>query len=574
MMKIEKENTEDIYALSSIQENLLFHYVSNPNNDAYIEQIYFELEGDIQVQIMHSACVNVVKNIAALRTVFRWENIDSPVQIVLKKIDTPFSYCENYYSENMDKSVINSIMENDRKDIFMLQHIPYRFWLYKLSEQKYLFGFIFHHILLDGWSSSTLCQEIFSAYINLLKNQNIENICRPSYKQYVKINKAICEKEDNRKYWKKYLSDVDSITNLFDTDKNVSKDTGTGYYDLCLDKVQSTRIFDFCKSREVTFASFIYGAWAILLQRYTNVEDVIFGITVSDRPSSIEDVDKIIGLLINTIPLRVKGKEDISIIELLHQIQKNIADLFPYQGVSYAQIKQSTELSGNEPLFNTLVVIDNYPIDKNIKLGEFSIKNIYTAEGTDYPVTLQVLPYNQNITIRLMYNKEIVKRSIIQHIAEHLQIIIDKMLNNPEVEIFSFEILMEQEKDLLSGFNQTVYEYPYHMTIPQLFEKICCSAPNKISVICGPNSISYKELDKKVNRLAQYLLHIGIKEGENIAIAIPPSIDMVIAIIAILKLGCVCVPLDITYPDIRNQYILKDSEVSGILEVSSSIDTE
>lgn len=571
MMKLEKENTEDIYALSSIQENLLFHYVSNPGSDSYVEQIYFELEGDIQVQTIYSACVNVIKNNAVLRTVFRWENIDSPIQIVLKKINTPFSYCEKYYSKNMDKSIINIIMENDRKNVFMLQHIPYRFCLYKLSEQNYLFGFVFHHILLDGWSSSTLCQQIFKVYTGLLKKQNIENVYRPSYKQYVKVNRSVYEKENNREYWKKYLDDVDTITNLFGTDKNVSSDVGTGYFDLYFDNVQSTKIFEFCKSREITFASFIYGAWAILLQRYTNVEDVIFGITVSDRPSMIKDVDKIIGLLINTIPMRVKGKEDNSILELLYQIQKNIVDMLPHQGVSYTKIKQSTKLSGNEPLFNTLVVIDNYPIDKNIKIHEFSITNIYTAEGTDYPVTVQVLLYNQNIRIRLMYNKAIVKHSIIKHVAEHLQIIIDKMLNHSELGIFSFNILTEQEKNLLFSFNETFYDYPYEMTIPQLFEEICCKVPNKISVMYGTDNISYKELKKKVNKLAKYLLHIGIKEGENIAIAIPPSIDMVVAIIAILKLGCVCVPLDITYPDIRNQYILRDSEVSGILEISPSI---
>ena len=104
----------------------------------------------------------------------------------------------------MDKSIINIIMENDRKNVFMLQHIPYRFCLYKLSEQNYLFGFVFHHILLDGWSSSTLCQQIFKVLYRITKkNKNIENVYSPSYKQYVKVNRAVYEKENNREYWKK-----------------------------------------------------------------------------------------------------------------------------------------------------------------------------------------------------------------------------------------------------------------------------------------------------------------------------------------------------------------------------------
>lgn len=570
-MKIKRENTEDIYALSSIQENLLFHYVSNPDSDAYLEQIYFELSGNIQVNVIHLACIEVMRRNAALRTVFRWENIDSPVQIVLKEIDERFVYCEDYNAENMNKFIINDIMENDRKDIFFLQDITYRFTLYKLSERRFLFAFTFHHILLDGWSSSTLCHDIFSIYINLMNNQNINYFQRPSYKQYLRINKAKNMETESKRYWKKYLSGVDISSDLFSTDKRISENTGTGYYDIFFHRTQSKQIYSLCKKIGVTFASFVYGAWAILLQRYTNVDDVVFGITVSDRSPMIKDVDKIIGLLINTIPLRVEGKENISVIQLLRRIHKDRTDMFPHQGISLAQIKHCAELPGSMALFHTLVVIDNYPLDKFLKTDDFSILDIYTAEGTEYPVTLQVLPFHDDIKMRLMYQKSIITHSVIQHVAEHLQLIIAEMLNQREKGIFSFNILTQREKNLLSNFNQTAYEYPDYVTIPQLFEKICKEFPNEISITCGENSIDYKELEKRINTLAQHLFRVGVQEKDNIAIAIAPSIEMVIAIMAVLKSGCVCVPLDISYPEMRNEYILNDSGVSLILETSPSI---
>ncbi|MFC2146223.1 condensation domain-containing protein, partial [Acidobacteriota bacterium] len=318
----DKNNTEDILALTPMQEGMLFHYLKVPNSDEYVEQLSLEISGEIDVTIFEKAWNVVVETNQMLRTVFRWGKIKHPMQIVLRKNHlSPLFHDLSGIDTSEKNKLVEEIKINDRKKKFDLRDIPFRVTLCKIEPTKYQMIISNHHILYDGWSNGIILDEFFNAYEDLVQKRTPIIPVKNQFKEYIKWLK-IQDKNKQKKFWHEYLSGIENHTELAVKTKTGNKQGmhATGKYHMRLSREYKNKIEVFVKKHKITLAALFYSTWGILLQKYNNSDDVLFGTTVSGRSAKLEGIEDMVGLFINTLPLRVKQNSAATVTDILSQV--------------------------------------------------------------------------------------------------------------------------------------------------------------------------------------------------------------------------------------------------------------
>lgn len=570
LKKIDKQNIEDILGLTSMQEGMLFHYITDPSSDVYMEQICLYLSGSMDIEYFRKAWEYVIDNNEMLRTVFRWEGLENPVQIILKNYN--FAIIEHDFSciePNLREKSLNEVIESDRKLGIDIGSETLRIILCKLDHDKYAMLISSHHIFFDGWSNGIILEEFFKKYNSFFNNKVLDIGSKTKFKEYIRWLKSQ-DKKTQEKYWKDYLDGFDTRTVIPQEHKNHKDFKGTiKNFSILLENQSHERLNNFTKEHQLTLAALFYTAWGILLQKYNNLDDVIFGTTVSGRTPELNGVEGIVGLFINTIPLRVQchGKEHI--VELLHNINNDLKNREEFETTSLTDIKSYYGIKGTGNIFDSIVVIDNYPLDqKSIRSDSvLNIDSYYILEKTNFDLTLQILTFN-DIKICFNYDADKFSTSQIERLAGHFSNILNEIINNPHKSISTIEMLGEDEKrKLIYDFNNTAKEYPYHKTIHKLFEERAKEIPDSVAVSFDGRTLSYKELNEKANQLARLLVECGVGNNTMVGLMVPRSLEMIIGIMAILKANGICLPLDTGHPEERINFILEDSDTHILIEL-------
>ena len=564
LIKLDKENMEDILNLTLMQQGLLFHNIKNDDNNLYFEQLSLGISQGLDLSIFKEAWNLVVEANEMLRTVFRWESVDKPIQIVLRNHKPDIRYID--YS-NKDRNVALSLVEDlkikDREEKFDLVNVPFRITLCKVEEQKYEMIISNHHIIYDGWSNGVVIKEFLNNYNTLIEGKVCEKLKKNKIKNFIKWT----QKQDGIKceeYWRKYLKSFSEKTEI-----NIKKKK-KNEVQFCEDyifRIKKDIVDNFTRQNKITLAALIYTAWGILLQKYNDNEDVVFGTTVSGRTAKIDDIENMVGLFINTIPLRVKAKGNDKIINLLYKVKRELELREEYELTPLVNIKKYSEIDNKDELFDSIVVIENYPLDNIVmkKEGKLSFDSYSMSEINSFDLTLGVTLF-EDIEICFTYNKDVFTDEDIKILARHLNCIMMDIIDNPNNDIQDIDILSKLEKEkILYEFNDLEVEYEKDKTISCLFEEQVERTPNNIALICGDKQLTYKELNERANQLATLLIKVGIKIEDVVAIMADRSIEMIVSIIATLKAGGAYLPIDPKYPDARKKYLLENGNVEILL---------
>ncbi|HLP59676.1 MAG TPA: condensation domain-containing protein, partial [Candidatus Deferrimicrobium sp.] len=307
----DRSNIDDIIALTPLQEGMLFHYFKDPGRTLYFEQLSVSLTGEMEGDFFEKAWDFVVKNNEMLRAAFRWEKLASPVQIILKEHKCPLTFYDLtvHLNEAQKKSALAGIKSKDRLEGFDLTQPPFRVMLCKTAAKEYEMILSHHHILYDGWSNGIILKEFFNSYDALYKGDRFqEPPLKQCYKEFVKWVRGR-DKSKQKEFWESYLMGFEGPTEFSIKERKEEKEsTGDDDFEnhgVIFDPGSQANLTAFAKSKHVTIAAVFYSAWGILLQRYNNSEDVVFGTTVSGRPTQLSGIGDIVGLFIDTIPLRV-----------------------------------------------------------------------------------------------------------------------------------------------------------------------------------------------------------------------------------------------------------------------------
>ncbi|MCH2195467.1 non-ribosomal peptide synthetase [Kordia sp.] len=448
------ENIEDIYRLSPMQEGILFYSLLNKNSNAYINQICFDITGELDIENFKEAWKKVIQKHGILRTSFHLEGLTIPVQCVQKSVPLPITVLDYTQKDDIEEAV-QAYKHTDANTAFDLDKAPsFRITLIKQSANCTKLIFAIHHIISDGWSTPLIFGEYLENYQTLIAGKTITIGEIDNYKDYITHISAKNDAEVVR-YWKNQLSTLTSpsILPFADTAKNLNKTFGNTKSVLSKGKESVMALEVFAKRNRITINTVIQGIWAYLLSQYTNNETVVFGTVISGRPTEIKDIEKRLGIYINTIPLCASVQPETNIVSWLTDIQSNYAISREEYGYSSLVEIQKQSNIGRE-LFDSLLVFENYPLDAIEEAeSDVLINNLETKQQNNYVLTISIRHVAETLMyIEYEYNSEILSNEIIAMMKGHLDTLLEAVVKSET--IGDLEYLTKEEHGSTFRYSQ------------------------------------------------------------------------------------------------------------------------
>lgn len=564
------KNIEAIYELSPMQQGMLFHSIYNEASANYFEQLSATLVGPLDIEAFKVSWEKIIKRYSVLRTSFVYKKLDKHLQVVHKSVDLPFKYYDWSWKNQQEQiQDFNDFLKLDRQEKFNLNKAPLlRITLLNLGKDRHKLVWSHHHILFDGWSLPIIFKDLFSFYESHKKGQPlILEDARPFsyYINYLKESRS----NNIKSFWKDYLKGFNEKTPL-NLDK-ISSDERNGYVKktVSLRKETSKSLSDFARHNQITINILLQSCWALLLRIYSGNDDVIFGSTFSGRPADIEGAEKMVGLFINTLPVRAKIDPKKTFSKWVREFGESYNKLRDFEHSSLADIQKLSDIPSKQNLFDSLFVFENYPVDASLKSNNSSIKieDLKSFEETNYPLTIISAP-GKIINIDAAYDSSLIDEYRIDLLLNHYKNILEYISKNPEQKIFEMEYLTNEEREFLLPlkFSEPLLKKP-HVVINH-FEEIVKKYPDRIALRFRDEELTYGQLNIEANKLANLINTKNIGPEDLVAVYLNRGFEMVISILAILKTGAAYVPIDPNYPKDRVEYILFDSNASLIISES------
>ncbi|MEA5517927.1 amino acid adenylation domain-containing protein [Limnoraphis robusta] len=573
----QNKNIEDIYPLSPMQQGILFHTLLSPDSGEYIPQVCLTLTGLLKIELFKQAWEQVITRHQSLRASFHWERREQPFQVIYRQVNLPL-YQQDWRNLSADEQqqLLENFLKTDRQHNFNLKKPPLiRLNLIQLTDNIYKLIWTQHHLILDGWSAGLVIKEVLNIYISLLEEQSFSLPKSPPYGEYI----AWLSQQDlstAHKFWKEQLKGFTTPTSLR-IEKNLNSISHTNQPEeqqVKLSKPTTSALQLFVQKNKLTLNTIIQGAFAILLSRYSGEEDILFGATSSGRPVALTGVESMVGLFINTLPVRIKVPGQAVLISWLNQLQNQQSEALQYEYTSLLEIQKWSDIPAGLPLFKTILVFENYPIDKTLIQQDktLNIQNVDSVEWTNFPLTILV-GLGSELSIKVKYSCHLFEPTTINQFLEHFSILLQEIITHPEQRLGEFNFLTTTEKQqLLIDWNNTQVDYPETQCIHELFQAQVEQNPDAIAIVVENQYLTYHTLNYQSNQLAHYLQNLGITSESFVGVCVERSPEMLIAILAILKAGGAYVPLDPSYPQDRLEFVLKDAKVSTVLISSHLLD--
>ncbi|MEG4634885.1 condensation domain-containing protein, partial [Microcoleus sp. AR_TQ3_B6] len=554
---MKSKNIETAYPLSPMQEGMLFHTIYAPESGMYFEQLSCTIKGNFNVSAFQQAWQQVLDRHPALRTAFVWDKIEKPLQVVGRRVSLPWQQFDwRGLSSVEQQEKLEAFLQADRKRGFQLFKAPLmRLTGLQMDKDIYEFIWSFHHLLLDGWSLSSVLKEAFAFYEAFCQGQDLYLKRSRPYQDYI----AWLQQQDLSKaeaFWRLTLKGFTAPTPL-GGDRASGRSIGEGQ-SYAEQKIQlsigtTAALQSLARKHQLTLNTLVQGAWVLLLNRYSGQEDVVFGATVSGRPAELPGVESMVGLFINTLPIRVQVSPTTSLLDWLQQLQVQQVELRQYEYSSLVQVQGWSDVPRGLPLFESIVVFENYPVDASLQKqgSSLEIGNVRGFERTNYPLNLVARP-GAELLLELSYDCRRFDAATIEGMLKHLETLLEGIIANPSQRLSDLRMLTQNElHTLLVEWNDTRVDYPRDLCIHQLVEAQVAGTPDAVAVVFEDGELTYEELNRRANRVAHYLRSLNVGPDTLVGICVEQSVEMIVGLLGILKAGGAYVPLDPAYPPER-----------------------
>ncbi|WP_281936822.1 non-ribosomal peptide synthetase, partial [Paenibacillus tyrfis] len=562
---------ENVYALTPMQKGMLFHSLLDAQSGAYFEQTTFELRGRLDVGVFENSLNLLLRRHEIFRTNFFIGWKDQPVQVVFRSKDNGFAYMDlSDMNESERAAYLDTFIREDRVRGFDLEKDPLmRVSVLRTGEETYRFVWSSHHILMDGWCVALMTGEVFESYFALMQHKQPELAPVTPYSQYIEWLEAQ-DAEEAARYWSGYLAGYEQQT-LLPTGKPQVKTEGqrfeTSFCDL--GKPLTRKIDQLAKQHRVTLHTLLQTVWGLLLHKYNGSQDAVFGSVVSGRPAEIPGIENMIGLFINTIPVRVRCEAEERFADVMRRSQEQALASQAYETYPLYEIQALTEQK--QDLVNHIMVFENYPVEERVEqLGsaerdQFEIVDAQMVEQTNYDFNLLVMP-GEAVKLRFEYNALVYDGDSIERMQYHFIHVLEQIAANPQIRVSDLEVVTPQEQaQIIDVFNATAADYPREQTIHGLIEAQAERTPDHTAVYFEGERLTYRELNERANRLARTLRDRGVSKDRLVGLMTERSLDLIVGIVGILKAGGAYVPIDPEYPEERIRYMLDDSGAELLL---------
>ncbi|MCY9517578.1 non-ribosomal peptide synthetase [Paenibacillus apiarius] len=569
-MKIEKSHVEDILALTPMQEGILFHYLKNRNKSAYLVQMSYTFSAIIlNMEYCKQAWEKLTETNEMLRTVYRWEQLEHPVQIILKNKQVPIHEHDlSHLEKNEQKIELDRVRVLYRETGLDIRTNPLMISICILNKHEFEIILTYNHIILDGWSTMNLIRAFIQNYQQLMGMSISETHYKSKYKEYL-LWIQNQEADAQELFWNEYFTNFVGKTTLINVARKAEEVKGIRRFQFQFPEQTKCLLTEFCSHHKVTPASIFYTAWGILLQQYCNSDDVLFGIVVSGRPHDILGVEDMVGLFMNTLPLRVVSVTNETMIEAVKRVNRQLIQRENMNYTSLSNIKRKIGLTPMDELFDSLLIVENYPLHEEMVSGQDNIMKIVdhkAYENIHYPLTIEITVWKELI-VNFMYNPELLNSETMKQFSSHFANIINSILSNPYNKRIDVEMLDEFEKhELVYTLNETSVNFEKGQTIHSQFMNSVERNPNKVAVVCNQKSYTFYKLNEMADCFAAYLTDFeGVRATDLVGIYMDKTCDMIVALLAVLKIGGTYVPISKDLPLQRITQIFEESKIAFII---------
>ncbi|MCW5314093.1 amino acid adenylation domain-containing protein [Nostoc sp. KVJ3] len=565
------ENIEDLYELSPMQQGMLFHTLYAPESEVYFEQFLCTLSGELNFLAFQQAWEQVVARHPVLRSSFYWEEIEKPLQMVSKEVNLSWKELDwqNLTPDEQQQHIADFLKCDRQKGLDLAETPLMRFTLIYLGKQTYQFIWSHHHILFDGWSMQIILKEVLTFYEADYRSEYLRLKPSRPYRDYIHwLQQQDIAQAKN--FWRQTLQGFEAPISLIGNREQGIGNSKEEIYNeqpFQLSQTVTEKLQYAARQHHLTLNNLVQGAYALLLSRYSGESDVVFGATVSGRPPTFENVESMVGLFINTLPIRLDVDGKTELLSWLKHLQTQQLEQEQYAYFPLAEIQQISDIPPGTPLFESILVFENYPIDsaeEEVK-ETLKISDIRCFERTNYPLTVVVNPQSK-LSGRIIYDANRFEQQTISRMIGHFQTLLAGMAANLQQDISQLSLLSAaEEEELLLQENHQYIDSNYYKCIHILFEEQVEKTPDTVAVVYEKEYVTYRELNNRANQLAHYLQTLGVQPEVRVGICVERSLEMVVGILAILKAGGAYVPLDPTYPPERLAFMVEDVQTTILL---------
>ena len=530
------------------------------------------IEGDIDYKRLEKVFNDLIQRNESLRTSFEvveGQTVQKIHKSVNFSIETDTLQVGSY--ENVNE-IINSLAKEFIRPFNLFEAPLMRVKLVKISDKKHALFLDIHHIVSDGTSMGILIRD----FAGLYKGEEL-NTLKVQYKDYAQWRNDFSETDvlkTQENYWfERFKGELPLLSLPLDYNRPAIKDFNGDSIRFSIQNDLKEKLKKLGEKNGASLFMIILAAYNVLLSKYSGQEDIVVGSPVAGRKHP--DVSDVLGMFVNTLPLRNFPVGDKSFLGFLEEVKKDALKAFEYQDYQFDQLVEKLDkrrdISRN-PLFDAMLVMQNMDIPEFEIDGLCFNQYFINSKSSKFDLTLEAVENCNDITFNLEYCTALFKRETIERLALHFENILECIAENPQIQISNIEMLTPQEKSqILFDFNNTEYEYPKDKTVSCVFEEQVEKVPDNIAVMFGDEKLKYRELNQRANSLARVLRKQGVKGDSIVAVMLDRSLEMITGILAVLKAGGAYLPVSPDYPEERVRYILKDSGTRILLTNSDTV---
>ncbi|CRM66399.1 non-ribosomal peptide synthetase [Pseudomonas sp. 58 R 12] len=559
---------EDVYPLTPMQEGLLLHTLLEPGTGLYYMQDRYRINSALDPERFAQAWQAVIARHEALRASFCWNVGEDMLQVVHKPGSTPIEYLDwSNDPESEQEPRLQALLKQEREAGFdLLEQAPFHLRLIRVGAERYWFMMSNHHILIDAWCRSLLMNDFFEIYMALGEGRDAQLATPPRYRDYIawlqrqNLNEA-------RQWWQQNLQGFERTTPIPSDRPFLREHAGhsggmvVGDCYTRLDACDGVQLRELAQAHQLTVNTFAQAAWALVLRRLSGDRDVLFGVTVAGRPVDMPQMQRTVGLFINSIALRVKLPEDdqrCSVRQWLSGLLDSNMQLREYEYLPLVTIQEYSELPKGQPLFDSLFVFENAPVEVSV-LDRAQSLNATSDSGrthTNFPLTAVCYP-GDDLGLHLSYDQRYFDETTVQGILGEFKRLLLALVQGFHGDMADLPLIGEQERAfLVDGCNQSEHAYPLERSYIELFEEQVAAHPQRIAASCLDQQWTYDELNRRSNGLGHALIAAGVGLDQPVALLAERNLDLLGMIIGSFKGGAGYLPLDPGLPSQRLRSII------------------
>ncbi len=574
---------QDVLTLAPLQEGMFFHAITDPASTAYFQQISLRVRGQLDAELGQDSLGGLFRRHDSLRAAYLHDGLPHPVQVVLRNREPVFHFEDLRAlgrNEHIDDLIEGYEIRDRGKKFDLSRDVLMRLAVFQLADDEFQFVWSFHHIIMDGWCAAILIAEFFEIYDSIKLGREHDLPPPGSYKRYIEWLAAQSQ-EASEQYWTEFLRDYNERASLPISSILIdSPGVESQKYVQVVGAEKLMGLKAIAAKSAVTLNVVLQALWGIVLARYCGKRDVVFGNVVSGRPADIPGIETIVGLFINTIPVRVSYETTTQFPDLLSALQLQSLASEVHHHLSLARTQSVSELKQN--LLDHILIFENLPLADRIdglvtrnnseKSLELELRHVTAYEQTNYELAVTIYTAKE-LALQFSFNPQVYSPAIIEQVGTHFESLVDRVLADDTCVLDNLSVLSDADMQrLVEDLNQTKNVFRQRKPIHELVEQAVLDVPESAAVFYDNSEITFAQLNAKANSLALELRKRGVEHGVFVPVIMTRCIELPLSLLAVMKAGGAFVLIDVNWPHDRMMQVLRDIATPIVLVNSDFAD--